>query len=109
MKKTTAALLAALMLCAPALAMEIWAVSLWWDRAPSTTREAWTALPRGCTSWTRRRPAPVSFAGNASLLAGNDQTLLVQDLGQDAEGGLVLAGAGRARAVPDGPDHFRRY
>lgn len=91
MKKTTAALLAALMLCAPALAMEnLGGIALVGQGAiyyagslDGATQGVYVLDPEGAQP-------QMLFAGNASLLAGNDQTLLVQDLGQDAGGGLVL-------------------
>lgn len=91
MKKTTAALLAALMLCAPALAMEnlggaalvgqgmiYYAGSL-----DGVTQGVYVLDPEG-------NQTQMLFAGGATLLAGNEQTLLVQDFGQDAGESLVL-------------------
>ncbi len=91
MKKTAAVLLSALMLCAPTLAMEnLGGVALigegmiyYAGSLDGVTQGVYALDPEG-------GQPQMLFAGGAMLLAGNEQALLIQDLGQDAGESLVL-------------------
>lgn len=93
MKKMTAALLAALMLCAPALAME----NLSGNALVGPGLVYYAGSLDGSTQGVFVMDADGSnaqmlFAGSATLLAGNDQSVLIQEYGADSGESMVLLG-----------------
>ena len=91
MKKMTAAMLAALMLCAPALAMEnlqgtalVGQDTLYYSGSlDGASQGAFVMDVSGAN-------AQMLFAGAATLLAGNEESLLLQEFGADSGEGMVL-------------------
>lgn len=93
MKKLTAAMLAALMLCAPALAMEnLQGAALVGQDTIYYAGSLDGAAQGAFVMDLNGAGAQMLFSGAATLLAGNGQSLLLQEFGADSGEGMVLLG-----------------